>query len=484
MADRERSVLDQYAPPEPPRRVHNTLTGDPVRTERPHIAPLEEPSSPSHRHFTEWLRQHGIDPLQARTLGSYAPFTPMGGAYDIGYNMLGPAIEERDPIRGAIGLGLLGWGAGIPGPSRFVARPPAGAVAERLAERGRQYQNRLAEIVESVYDTTGSTAAARRPSGAGTEARGVPDRGGMEGGGRGVPSSGRALDPYAPIPGQPRIVRIPGHGEVEARPIPQIEEAARTHARRMGRDYYPPASMPPFDEDRARRIAAAFREMQHNPGDPRVQRAYDAMIEETLQQYRALVDAGFEFHFNPPGQDPYRASPALGYLDMRDRGRLFAFPTLEGFGSGAGLTREQIADNPLLRDTGIVISGQPATANDLFRIVHDAFGHNGPGNPFFRHQGEERAFRHHAPLYTDEALPAITPELRGQNNELNFGTHGDFNRGASAADTIYADQKVGRMPDWTWEDVYPLGVRPPEGRARGGRAPRRNNILARYSRGR
>jgi hypothetical protein len=215
--------------------------------------------------------------------------------------------------------------------------------------------------------------------------------------------------------------------------------------------------------------------MRHNPTDPAVRRAYDAMIEETLAQYRALRDQGFEFRFNPPGSDPYAASPALGYIDMRDRGLLYTFPTLEGFGSGVALTREQIADNPLLRNTGVTISGQPATANDLFRAVHDAFGHNGPGNPFFRWLGEDRAFRHHAPLYSREALPAITPELRGQNSWLNFGPYGEANRTASAADTVFADQKVGRMPEWVYDDVWSLGEAP---RRRGGRV----SPLARYAR--
>lgn len=258
------------------------------------------------------------------------------------------------------------------------------------------------------------------------------------------------------------MVRIPGHGEVEARPIPQIEAAARAHARSMGLEYNPPTFMPPFDPERARRIAAAFEAMRHDPTSPAALRAYNAMMDETLAQYRALREQGFEFRFNRPGEDPYAASPALGYIDMRDRGVLNVFPTREGFGSGVGSTAEEIANNPLLRESGVTISGQPATMNDLFRAVHDAFGHNGPGNPFFRWQGEDRAFRHHAPLYTRDALRGITPELRGQNSWLNWGPHGERNRTASAADTIYADQKINVMPEWVHGDVWSLGERPPD----------------------
>lgn len=213
--------------------------------------------------------------------------------------------------------------------------------------------------------------------------------------------------------------------------------------------------MPKLDPDRARRIADAFEAMRHNPQDPLVQRAYQAMIDETLAQYKTLRNQGFEFRFNKPGEDPYAASPALGYLDMRDRGRLYVFPTLEGFGSGVKLSKQEIANNPLLGDSGIKFGDQPATFNDIFRAVHDAYGHNGPGNPFFRAPGEERAWQHHSMMYGPEGRKAMTTETRGQNSWLNFGPYGEQNQGKSAADTVYADQKIGVLPEFTWSEGLP-----------------------------
>lgn len=301
----------------------------------------------------------------------------------------------------------------------------------------------------------GSEGAAGRPAGAGAEARGVPERGGVPGGERGLPPPGGAVDQYVAIPGQPRTVKLPGHGEIEARPIPQVEAAARGYAESKGRPYEVAASFAPLDTERSKRIAAAYEAMQHDPHNPDVRRAYDAMMEETLGQYQALKNKGFEFRFNEPGQDPYKASPALGYLDMRDNGRLSVFPTLEGFGSGAKLTREEIANSPLLTDSGEKFGDRPALMNDIFRVVHDAFGHNGPGNPFFRGPGEDRAFGHHQILYGPGSHPAITSELRGQNSWVNYGPHAEANKGASGADTIYADQKVGILPPWTWQEGLP-----------------------------
>lgn len=219
--------------------------------------------------------------------------------------------------------------------------------------------------------------------------------------------------------------------------------------------------MPALDPERARRIAAAYEAMQHDPANPDVRRAYDAMMEETLGQYKALKNTGLEFRFNEGGHDPYKASPALGYIDMRDNGRLAVFPTLEGFGSGVKLTKEQIANNPLLQDSGEKFGDKHATVNDIFRAVHDAFGHNGPGNPFFRAPGEERAWQHHSTMYDPEARKAMTSETRGQNSWVNFGPFGEQNKNASAADTVYADQKVGLLPDWVVNEGAPPTRRKP-----------------------
>src|SRR5690606_22017521 len=100
----------------------------------------------------------------------------------------------------------------------------------------------------------------------------------------------------------------------------------------------------------------------------------------------------------------------------------------------------------------------PVLANDLFRAVHDAFGHGLEGAGF-RARGEENAWQAHARLFTGPALGALTTETRGQNSWLNFGPHGETNRNARVEDTVFADQKTGLMPPWTWQE----GIAPAEG---------------------
>lgn len=298
-------------------------------------------------------------------------------------------------------------------------------------------------------------AAAGTRFGAGAEAGGLPNRGGLEGGNRWLPASGGAEHPYTPPVNQPATVKIPGYGEVEARPIPQIEAARKAYMESKGEQFWTPKELEKLDPDRAKRIAEAFDVMEHNPHDPQVRKAYDAMIQETLDQYKYLDNQGIKFTFNEGGVDPYAASPAMGYPELRDKGTLSIFPTVEGYGSGVGLTREQVAQNPLLGDSGIKFGDRPALYNDLFRAVHDAYGHFGPGNPFFRPKGEERAWQHHSTMFGPEGLKALTTETRGQNSWLGFGPFAEHNATAKGADTIFADQKVGLLPEFAWTEGRP-----------------------------
>jgi len=251
---------------------------------------------------------------------------------------------------------------------------------------------------------------------------------------------------YVGPSGRPSNVSIVG-SQFEARPISAIEDAATDYMRRRGMDTSPMTEYPQFSDERARYIAAAYDQMRHDPTNPDVRRAYDAMIGETLDQYNALKGSGIDFKFIPEGMaDPYAASPAMGYQDLVENGRLWVFPTDQGFGTlGA-----DVADNPLLQRVGRVGDLQNATANDAFRAVHDTFGHFGPGNPFFRRQGEERAFLEHQRMYSPEARGAMTSETRGQNSWLNSGPYGAANRTALGADTVFADQKTGLLSPWAW----------------------------------
>jgi hypothetical protein len=253
---------------------------------------------------------------------------------------------------------------------------------------------------------------------------------------------------YSSVPGKPGTAKLPFIGEIEAKPIPQIMDAADSYMTKLGKPgAHHMEAFPELDIEKARRIAEAYDRMKHAPSDPAVKRAYDAMAQETLDQLEAVKGAGIDFSAIR-GDDPYKASPAIGYADIAERGHLSFFPTDAGFGSSIDFDPSQ---NPLLKRIGKVGDLDNATVNDAFRIVHDLYGHYGPGNPFFRAPGEERAFKLHSKMYSPEALPAMASETRGQNSWLNYGPHGDANRKAASENTIFADQKTGIMPPWTYK---------------------------------
>jgi len=204
------------------------------------------------------------------------------------------------------------------------------------------------------------------------------------------------------------------------------------------------------------RVAEAYDQMKDQPNDPAVKAAYADMIRQTKAQYDALVQDGYTFFFIDPTSG-YGDSPVTALEDLRLNKRMGIFPTDEGYGSDEDATFD---DNPLLEKSGetwVNEDGSPKDVlyNDLFRAVHDAFGHGLEGSGF-RARGEENAFQAHIRLFVGPARGAMTSETRGQNSYLNYGPHGENNQTASVEDTKFADQKIGVMPSWTWsENIAP-----------------------------
>jgi predicted GNAT family acetyltransferase len=246
-----------------------------------------------------------------------------------------------------------------------------------------------------------------------------------------------------PLAGLPTSVTIPGLGPTQVGPNPKIRQVADQYMQDAGISNPPQPAYVKADPARGKAIAGAYEAAQHNPADPAVKASYDALIKETLAQYQYAKNAGLKVDFIPPGApDPYAATPRLAVKDINDNNHMYVFPTSSGFGTEGAAP----LDHPLLQDSGETISGQPATANDIFRVVHDYFGHAKEGLGF-RADGEENAWNQHARMFSDQARPAMTAETRGQNSWVNFGPNGESNKTASGANTVYAPQKAVVLPD-------------------------------------
>ena len=229
----------------------------------------------------------------------------------------------------------------------------------------------------------------------------------------------------------------------------KAREIAVKYMKSIGLEYNPPQTYKVVDKARAAKIAAAYAEMPHAPNDPQVKAAFEQLGKETIAQYEAILASGIRFEFVDFAAtgDPY-PNPRQAIMDVIDNNHMYIFSTRDGFGSNEEFDP---ANNPLLAETEFMISGKKALVNDLFRAVHDYFGHLKDGNGF-RAKGEENAWRAHAAMFSPLARRALTTETRGQNSWLNFGPHGESNRTAVTSDTVFADQKTGLLPEWASEE--------------------------------
>ena len=171
-----------------------------------------------------------------------------------------------------------------------------------------------------------------------------------------------------------------------------------------------------INKELAKRIANAYEAMQNNPNDPEVRAAYEALARETMEQYKEFNEAGFTIEIN--NEEPYNNAQEM-IDDLRENKRIKSFSTESGFGN-TPITDKQRKENPLLRDSGVKdANGNTLLVNDIFRAIHDFYGHAELGNGFGA-IGEENAWNVHARMFSPLARRAMTSETRGQNSWVNF----------------------------------------------------------------
>jgi hypothetical protein len=184
----------------------------------------------------------------------------------------------------------------------------------------------------------------------------------------------------------------------------------------------------PVSQKVADRIADEYDKLNHDPSNPKVQKAYGALIDETKAQWKALEAAGYKLQ--PEDTDPYGGTDTPAYEEMAEDVK--NNKRIKVWTGG-----EPPADHPLSKidpETGV-------SFNTLFRAVHDIMGHVAGGNNFTQ-QGEEDAYQRHAQSYSKAALPALTTETRGQTSHY-------FNNAKVRAGgkNFFVDQRAGLLPD-------------------------------------
>jgi hypothetical protein len=190
------------------------------------------------------------------------------------------------------------------------------------------------------------------------------------------------------------------------------------------------------DMHSACRIAEAYEDLPHDPTHPSVQRSYQTLKDEVREQFLLLQSFGYEFEAWLKDGQPYAHSRQMT-ADIRDKHHIW-------FYLGGIFPKDHL----LLRGSGCNIASRELSFNDVFRVVHDTFGHAMYGNGFGP-RGEEHAWRTHQLMFTRAAHAALATETRGQNCWFNFGRHV---RGKSVqpADRPYAPQKNIILPADMW----------------------------------
>jgi hypothetical protein len=231
---------------------------------------------------------------------------------------------------------------------------------------------------------------------------------------------------------------------------PETEQIAAKYMKTRGVPYTPHTEYDATPESQLKRIADFFQnEAKHDPTNPEVRASYDALADETLAQYRAMERAGIKIEpFSGEGE-PYKSSADM-MADVRDNKHLFFFLTDKAFGEG-----EQPSENALTQKSGVRINGSELLFNDLFRAVHDYFGHTARGFEFGP-RGEFNAWKSHSKMFSDEAQGALAAETLAQNAWVNFGPHMRNKDGAvpkkgeegfiSPQDRPFAEQKNFVLP--------------------------------------
>jgi len=260
-------------------------------------------------------------------------------------------------------------------------------------------------------------------------------------------------------------------------PLKQALDIAKSYMKSIGKEYTPVEKITKLDEGLSKRISDAYDKMKDDPTDPEVKAAYEVMAKETLDQYDAITAKGYKLEIN--NNEPYSSSEDM-INDLRDNNRMKIFSTESGFGD-TPITDKQREENILLKDSGRKdANGETLLVNDVFRFVHDFFGHAKLGNSFGP-IGEENAWRVHSEMYSPEAKKAMTSETRGQNSFVNFSgvndaafkkrekarqlrKEGKIDQANQMVGEVYdemkfADQKIGLLPSFAVEEGAPSKIK-------------------------
>lgn len=371
-----------------------------------------------------------------------------------------PGLKKLDPAYMGKGMANSRDRRGGPKSFFFVAESPLGADEQFFGQGGkvaygavvsgtRLYDLRLGKPDPLGYNNALNPAAAEET----LASKGYA--GVLVEGGKGDPrktvtlfkrTAVKEIPVKGPLKKAPRVEFSP---DVKATPSEEIRTQAREYNKSAKLDTTPHQTAVPVREDLAKRLADAFESAKHDPENPEVKKAYSSLATETKAQWDFVTGKGVKMEPWTKDGQPYKNSAEM-VADVRDNKHLWFFPTDQGFGSG-----DKATTHPMLSPSGVKVGGKELVANDLFRAVHDYFGHAKEGFEFGP-KGEYNAYLAHNQMFSKEAQPALASETLAQNSWVNYGKHLRRTDGTipakgdkdfvPATERPYADQKAALIP--------------------------------------
>lgn len=199
---------------------------------------------------------------------------------------------------------------------------------------------------------------------------------------------------------------------------------------------------PRWDEVYCRRVADFFDRARTFSVDTDLSRRYQRFKQENLRQFDTIVDSGIQVEPWRGNGQPYHRSARLR-SHVRSTGVLYFYPTSSGHGSGP-----VSAHHPMREASGMTAGGLELSHNDIFRVVHDIFGHVMFDNSFSA-RGEFKASYCHMWMYSEDVHPVLFTEQIAQICWYFFGPHSaGRNTGGVRSSPLsrYPEQKVFEFP--------------------------------------
>lgn len=206
---------------------------------------------------------------------------------------------------------------------------------------------------------------------------------------------------------------------------PKLQNLAKSYNEKYGlpaHDFSP--STLTENPENSRQTAQAYAGLVHDPHDPAVKHSYDALKQEIAQQYEHV-----QGHVKmEPSQQQYPTSKHMVH-DVAKNDHLYYYPTDQS---------QMDRTHPLSE----IHPGTGLPYNDMFRAVHDYFGHAMHGHQFGA-VGEQRAWHEHAKMFSPVARKALSTETHGQNSWVNYGPNAHL----PPTERPFAEQKAALLPE-------------------------------------